>query len=1097
MALKEHLEHIFSNDYPGTEVFVDSVIKPIFGDEITPVNDDLASRPEYAARARKAGLKQINYIGDLTEKNYNADNIVLLDVTVEDSKDIERSRVNIQQLVRSIVQQHQHMLIMFHYENVAGKPWRFSYAYKADTIANTTSAKRYTYVFGQGYRGRTAAERFEILAKSQRNNQNFIDAFSVEALSDEFFAEYRKLYANFIEFITGKRVEKVKGKWVEVKKHEPNIEIMQAFKGDEKRVRDYIKKMMGRLTFLYFIQRKGWLNGSQSFMHDLFFKSDKQTNFLDDVLEPLFFGVLNTAENREAMFAENGWDLGLLDQWQSIKYLNGGLFEQTDDDRINCRLPEEYFKDIFEFFEKYNFTIDENDPSDAEVGIDPEMLGRIFESLLEDNKDKGAFYTPKDIVQYMCKASLKQYLLTHVSDAKDLITTLVDKHEIISDNLTIISQIENCLEFVKICDPAIGSGAFPMGLLNEILSCRRTIHTFIHNGDDSLFDTLAVKRQIIHNNIFGVDIEQGAVDIARLRFWLSIVVDSDEPQPLPNLDYTIVRGNSLLTMFQGETLKLSSSVDKRTKIGKELKKLFDLQDKIYDQFGDPELKTAIDIKLKLLEIIELQLGIEQSEAQDIINKTEDSIFDEKKNIRKGNKNLEAKKLLSRKLRAKASIDNLKISLQSTNQSLLKRAQTDIDFFDWNIMFSDIFANGGFDIVIGNPPYFVYEGTHRDEIPALKVNDEYQIAFGGKLNAYKLFLAKAINFLTKEDGNITYIFQNSFLADKQASNLRKEVLENRQIVTIDSFPERDSVKKRVFESAKMSVCVVVLKNASSKLPFVVNIWDDKHKSSGITTVFSLSDIKRIDLENYSIPRIKQENLPLVSKIKGLSNSIFLRCFQGELNMTSHRQYFSSNPEFPKVLKGASIQRYFWTEEMSQGLNETVNEEAYLNDFPNSEKAMHHSSIRIAMQGMTGANDKIRIVATVIESGIYLAHSCNYILPHSDIELHFILGILNSKLINWYFRCFSTNSNVNSYEIESIPFPNIPKPKQKLISKWVVNTLKQKIVDSKSDTIQLESEIDHIVYHLYDLTYDEVLIVDPETPIMREEYENFNIGDLCLD
>ena len=205
MELKHKLEKIFNDDYPGTERFIADVIEPIFGNEIENIDEDLAEREMYAEKAKKAGIKHIIYIGDLTEKNYNADNIALLDVTLDDSKNIERSRVNIQQLIRSIMDYRQHLMIVFHYEDVKDKQWRFSYAYKGDSLKDTTSAKRYTYVFGKGYRGRTAAERFQVLAKSQRNNEDFEKAFSVAALSDEFFDKYRAYYAAFVEYITGQK----------------------------------------------------------------------------------------------------------------------------------------------------------------------------------------------------------------------------------------------------------------------------------------------------------------------------------------------------------------------------------------------------------------------------------------------------------------------------------------------------------------------------------------------------------------------------------------------------------------------------------------------------------------------------------------------------------------------------------------------------------------------------------------------------------------------------------------------------------------------------------------------------------------------------
>ena len=253
MELKHKLEKIFNSDYPGTDRFITDVIVPIFGNEIEYINDDLAENEKYAEKAKKTGIKHIKYIGDLTEKNYNARNIALLDVTLDDSKNIERSRVNIQQLIRSIMDYRQHLMIVFHYENVVDKQWRFSYAYKGDSLKDTTSAKRYTYVFGKGFTGRTAAAQFEWLAGTPKSDTDFEKVFSVAELSDEFFKRYREIYAKFVRFITGKQYEKIKNKWEEVKKEDPNIEIFSQFNNDDKRVRDYIKKMLGRLTFLCFL----------------------------------------------------------------------------------------------------------------------------------------------------------------------------------------------------------------------------------------------------------------------------------------------------------------------------------------------------------------------------------------------------------------------------------------------------------------------------------------------------------------------------------------------------------------------------------------------------------------------------------------------------------------------------------------------------------------------------------------------------------------------------------------------------------------------------------------------------------------------------
>lgn len=459
---------------------------------------------------------------------------------------VANRRVGLRNLVKSFINptwgEFDAALVVFD----SGDHWRLSFI--CDIKGEATSPKRYTYVFGSDdLLYRTPIERFNFLKKKGISFENLKTAFSVEALSNEFFDRYREQYADFIQYITGKRFVKVGSKWEEKRLSEPNAALMGAFDYNEKKIRDYVKKMMGRITFLHFLQRKGWMCGDLNYMQNMFENSLYKNDYLDSVLEPLFFGILNTKPaEREALFADYDWDKSLLNEWKDIPYLNGGLFERDKEDEPESRFPADHFKRLFQFFSEYNFTIDENDPNDAEVGVDPEMLGKIFENLLEDNKDKGAFYTPKEIVRYMCQESLIAYLETNTSVAKDKIRQFVLSPEEgvkdIPENKK--PKLLTALENVKICDPAIGSGAFPMGLLNELLHCREVL-----SGDH--YDCAEIKKSIIQNNIYGVDIEKGAVDIARLRFWLSIVVDEETPSPLPNLDYKIYARQLAYREFYG------------------------------------------------------------------------------------------------------------------------------------------------------------------------------------------------------------------------------------------------------------------------------------------------------------------------------------------------------------------------------------------------------------------------------------------------------------------------------------------------------------------------------------------------------------------
>lgn len=246
------------------------------------------------------------------------------------------------------------------------------------------------------------------------------------------------------------------------------------------------------------------------------------------------------------------------------------MFDKDRIDELDIDFPYSYFKDLMDFFSQYNFTIDENDPDDSEVGIDPEMLGHIFENLLEDNKDKGAFYTPKEIVQYMCRQSVIQYLKTHEPSEQyaEAIEQLINDGVVspILQNKNSAIRFTQLLKEVKVCDPAIGSGAFPMGILYVLYHAIHHLHS--HAEPHGNFDSTQTKRDIIQNNIFGVDIEQGAVDIARLRFWLALVVDAEEPQPLPNLDYKITCGNSQICRYSLD-MPIADVFEEYNRVGKE------------------------------------------------------------------------------------------------------------------------------------------------------------------------------------------------------------------------------------------------------------------------------------------------------------------------------------------------------------------------------------------------------------------------------------------------------------------------------------------------------------------------------------------------
>ena len=679
---------------------------------------------------------------------------------------VVNKRVGLRNLVKSFINptwgEFDAALVVFD----SGDHWRLSFI--CDIKGETTSPKRYTYVFGcTELLYRTPIERFNFLKKKGISFENLKTAFSVEALSDEFFDKYREQYADFIQYITGKRFVKVGSKWEEKVLGEPNAALMQAFGHNEKKIRDYVKKMMGRITFLHFLQSKGWMCGDLNYMQNMFEHSAYKNDYLDSVLEPLFFGILNTKPaEREALFTDYGWDKSLLSEWKDIPYLNGGLFERDEEDEPESRFPADYFKRLFQFFSEYNFTIDENDPNDAEVGVDPEMLGKIFENLLEDNKDKGAFYTPKEIVRYMCQESLIAYLETNTSVAKDKIRQFVLSPE---EGVADIPENKKpkllaALEEVKICDPAIGSGAFPMGLLNELLHCREVL-------SGKHYDRAEIKKSIIQNNIYGVDIEKGAVDIARLRFWLSIVVDEETPSPLPNLDYKIMQGNSLIESFMGVDLS-KLTYEKEYKKDKGEISLFDdeknrLQKTVSHLLSSYYSCSDHDRKVKL-----------QQEISDTINK---------------------------QLEAQAYNPSILAKLKEINLAENNK------FFLWHTWFSDVFNREdkeGFDIVIGNPPYISAVNMARTDEDKLLYRQSYPEATGA-YDMYILFLLLG----AKLSSNIyCWIIPNKLLVADYAKRTLLKLKANNGLEKAIDVSVYD-----VFKNASVYP-IIIIGNKISTVPF---------------------------------------------------------------------------------------------------------------------------------------------------------------------------------------------------------------------------------------------------------------------------------------
>lgn len=426
--------------------------------------------------------------------------------------------------------------------------WRLSYMTitldideKNKVVQNFSNPRRKSFYLGPDARIATP-KKYLFKSGRVKTIEELESCFDVEVVTKEFFENYRKLFNK-------------------LSAHLKEDKAFAAFAGNNSiKLEDFAKKLLGQIVFIYFLQKKGWLGakkeqhiyeGDPNFLRNLIIKCESEgKNFFNNKLEPLFYNAFNNEPERAGNFYREYFDC-------QIPFLNGGLFEPLNNydwERSFLHIPNELFSNqeesgILDIFDLYNFTIDENSPVDQEVSVDPEMLGKVFEKLLDTNKETGSFYTPREIVSYMVKQSLIEYLKTKTDIAESKIEELVNNHQAHDASLDKKSYeaIEKALKEIKIIDPAVGSGAFPVGILQEMTAIRLICQSHRSSKPMLAYD---IKKEILENNIYGVDIDHGAIDIARLRFWLSLVVDADlmDVEPLPNLDFKLVAANTLLKL---------------------------------------------------------------------------------------------------------------------------------------------------------------------------------------------------------------------------------------------------------------------------------------------------------------------------------------------------------------------------------------------------------------------------------------------------------------------------------------------------------------------------------------------------------------------
>ncbi|MFO0860649.1 MAG: hypothetical protein U0570_08840 [Phycisphaerales bacterium] len=823
----------------------------------------------------------------------------------------------------------------------------FRVAYFKAPREGTKTAPLAAFGWGPDIPARTACE-FNLPALEWPDNPSdtpgwvsaWADAFNVERVTRRFYKDYAEQF------------EKLR---VAVK----------PLKGEDQKM--FTQALMNRLMFLRFIERKGWLTPptpgegghSKDYLRLLFQAGGyRGKSFYSGRLKKLFFEAL--AIEGKARSEAVG----------TVVFLNGGLFEESELDKQVDDLPDSAFAPLLGpegLLYRYNFTVQESTPLDIEVAVDPEMLGKVFEELVTGRHESGSYYTPRPIVSFMCREALKGYLTDATRIDSETVAAFVDRHDVKDIAIDGAKRIARALDEVRAVDPACGSGAYLLGLLHEIVDLYRLLYNDKLKSDSR--ELHRIKLDIIEKSLYGVDIDPVATNIAMLRLWLSLTVDSDEPQALPNLDFKIETGDSLA--------------------GPNPQEMPDL------------LRVNLDERARQLAIVKGEyLRARGHEKQSLRRR----ILKEQREI---------------------SVELLSLSPGA---------------IDWRVQFCEVFfsSRGGFDIAIANPPYGLINKRQNQQlghtvtpamVEAIKASDEFSPVLRGMLNICVPFIRRSFSLL-KQGGTFAEIFPLAFAGDLSFAPLRRYVFTRTTVRSFEAFPERDDPKRRVFESAKMSVCILIATNekpVAARSRFAFRINRTPHVSTNTASVeLTPSELSELD-SNSTLPLVGPNDLRILQKIRRTSThlSAIGRCYTGEIDLTLARPFITNNARHALMHKGAIIGRYLIRSRMSQGEIEYLDSKRYLEargKRPDSS-AWHHEQSRIVMQGITGVNERVRLKMTLLAPGAFCANSANYIRldDPSEQEYLFVLGVMNSQLTNYFFKAFSTNSNVNGYEVDSLPIP----------------------------------------------------------------------------
>lgn len=1021
----------------------------------------------------------------------------VLIVEVKSVSKLERARTALRNFVIKHLSKFDkdYALVAFYSKEDEGIDWRFSFIKleysseldeekgKVKLKKEFTPAKRYSFLVGKYEKTHTAKNQLLPLLQNIANNPTIKEleaAFSIEKVTDEFFNQYKDLYVKLYEHFENDR---------HVKSAIDTAGI------DNTR---FTKKLLGQIVFLYFLQKKGWLGvaknerwgtGKKRFVQELYDQAkDEAVNFFKDKLQYLFYEALAKERDNVNSYYERFHC--------RIPFLNGGLFEADYDwQNANITIPESIFRNeeknkwgdigtgVLDVFDRYNFTIKEDEPLDKEVAVDPEMLGKVFENMLDitERKSKGAFYTPREIVHYMCQESLIHYLDNAMNSGtssyqaidsdqlsifpgsankkgnlkiefehsdnervpkKDIETFIREGHFALENDQRVAAKgesktyqyqlpesirknadsIDKKLSDIRICDPAIGSGAFPVGLLHELVNAMlvlkphlsynyltKKLNDFGFDEDSRKLSVVEVsesryiyrlKRHIIQESIYGVDIDASAIDIARLRLWLSLVVDEDDLDPietLPNLDYKIVCGNSLIGM--PETAMRNLQVEKDLEALKE--KFYDLT----DEKEKKDLRQQINTKIREL-------------------------------------------------------------LDSAEQF----AGYKIDF-DFKLFFSEVWREkGGFDVVIGNPPYvFTRDVDFSVEFKRI-IHENFMMRLdsstkksksnqAGKINLFAVFLLQGL-FNSNGNGNLSFIIPNNILRTTSYDLIRKYILKSSSICSIVDLGGG------VFKNVTASTVIISLNNTfrqDNKVKIITEATDFENRKYNVRDVIQSNFLSNT---SYAINLLVDNESEKINKIMQ-KDSVALGQFCIDIieGIVAHKHLVTDEENdisYPLV-EGKTIKRYYLEPTrkfITWDISQIHRKRPYY---------LWETDKKILIQRISGGLKPL--VAALDTNKLRTFASVNNLVLKKQYEdlYYFVLCLLNSDLINWYYSInFSNRSNltvnISKTYLEILPVKGLKhNVVLSIIAEWVINT--HIILPQSVEAKYFEGLINAIVFQLY--------------------------------